>query len=270
MLHLIVRSRNFSCKPLREIEVKRRTILRLGSTTPTATIARENNYKGKYIEINSEEACRNSGDKRIMKKHFLHAGVPTAEFFIFTDKCKNPYDKLIYYLGKWKKLIIKRYNSSKGNNIYLIQNKDDIKSFLDTVKEPLDNYIVEKYYNYVKEYRIHVTNDGYFHASRKMLKQDAVDRWHRHDNNSVWIKEDNELFDTPSSWWFIIDACICALRSLHLDIAAFDVKVQHPKDENEFANFIILESNSAPAMGDNTIVKYKDAINKILTKYDSI
>ena len=262
MLHLIVRSRNFSCKPLKEIEVKERTILRLGSTTSTEAIAKLNHYKGKYREINTVDACRNSGDKRIMKKRFLRAKVPTANCFILD--CKNPYDKLNHFLVAWDRLIIKRYNSSKGNGIYIIEKKEDIDNFLNNIKEPLNNYIVEKYYNYTREYRIHVTKDGYFHASRKMLKNDAVVRWHRHEDNSVWIKEDNELFDKPKSWDDIVSSCINALKSLGLDIAAFDVKVQSNKQK--YPKFIILESNSAPAMGEPTLIKYKEILNNMLNK----
>ena len=94
-----------------------------------------------------------------------------------------------------------------------------------------------------------------------MLKQDADVRWHRHENNSVWILENNELFNKPNNWDNIVEDCIKALKALHLDIAAFDIKVQTNTQENP--KYIILESNSAPALGTYGIQQYK----QMLTSY---
>ena len=51
------------------------------------------------------------------------------------------------------------------------------------------------------------------------------------------------------------------LKALNLDIAAFDVKVQTNK--YKYPKFIILESNSAPALGEYGLQKYK----QLLTQY---
>jgi hypothetical protein len=59
----------------------------------------------------------------------------------------------------------------------------------------------------------------------------------------------------------VINDCVKALKSLNLDIAAFDVKIQTNKYKNP--KYIILESNSAPALGDYGLEKYK----QLLTKY---
>ena len=73
--------------------------------------------------------------------------------------------------------------------------------------------------------------------------------------------EENELFDRPNNWNKIVSDCVKALKSLGLDIAAFDVKceagVKNPK-------WIILESNSAPALGGVGIEKYKQQLTKML------
>ena len=55
MRHLTVRTRNSKCYALRDIEVPKKTILRLGSVTPTAEITRRTDV----IEINPAEACAN-------------------------------------------------------------------------------------------------------------------------------------------------------------------------------------------------------------------
>ena len=253
---LSIRSRNFSCKPLKELLFPIKVIYRMGSQTPTNLITKQR----KVLEINQPEACKVSGDKILMKTRFTKAKIPTAEWFVINPLDKDN-EKIQYYLNKWKRIIIKHKYSSKGNGIYLIENMEDYLQFLQNKQHKLEDYICERYYKYCKEYRIHVTKKGCFYACRKMLKHDANVRWHRHENNSVWILEDNELFNKPNNWENIVNDCIKALKSLHLDIAAFDVKVQ--TNTQEIPKYIILESNSAPALGDFGLQQYK----KILTTY---
>lgn len=254
--HLIVRSRNTSCKPLKEIVVSRPTILRLGSVTPTSKITKCKNP----IEINTAEACKLSGDKILMKSRFKHAKVNTAEYFTINAIYSH---RVLHYLEKWKTIIVKYKHSSQGNGIWLLQNEEDYYNWIN--EHCYDNpkhFVFEKYYTYSKEYRLHVTKDGCFCAARKMLKHDAEVRWHRHSNNSVWILEDNPMFDKPHSWNIITEHCVNALKSLKLDICCFDIKVQ--KNTNENPKFIILESNSAPALGEYTLQKYKEILCKNL------
>ena len=254
-MHLIVRSRNKSCAELRKLEIPRRCIYRMGSATPTYMITKRHDY----IEINKPEACARSNDKREMKKRFTRSNIPCAEWFM-VKKGDRDLEKINHYLNKWETLIAKKYNSSKGDGIYLIKSIDDAKQIAEN--DNIEKYIFERYYTYKREYRIHVTKNGYFHASRKMLKEDAKERWHRHGMNSVYIKEDNPMFDKPKSWDKIITACVNALKCMELDIAAFDVKVQG--NEWDDPKFIVLESNSAPALGVETIEKYKNQILKLI------
>jgi glutathione synthase/RimK-type ligase-like ATP-grasp enzyme len=55
-----------------------------------------------------------------------------------------------------------------------------------------------------------------------------------------------------------VDACVKALKTLNLDLAAFDVKVA--KD----GKYIILESNSAPALGEFGIQRYTEILIKFI------
>ena len=112
---------------------------------------------------------------------------------------------------------------------------------------------------------MHITKNGCFLANRKMLKNNAKDRWHRHSSNSVWISEENPLFDKPSNWDKIVEACIKALKALELDIAAFDVKVQNSKHKDP--KFIILESNSAPSLGERSIKKYTQELSRLIYEF---
>ena len=254
-----MRSRNKSCAPLKELEVPITTIYRMGSTTPTEQITKQK----KYIEINSIDSCRISGNKILMKRRIRHAHCPTAEYFTAYDY--NFLDKCNCRLNRWKNgIIAKRKNSSKGNGLYRITNYKEARMFFDEYFEDIQNWIFEKYYTYTKEYRIHVTRNGCFYAARKMLIEGKGERWHRHAENSVFILEDNERFDKPNNWDDIVRSCVNALKAIGLDIACFDIKVQ--KNNNEIPKYIILESNSAPCLKDVGIEKYKNALNNLINE----
>lgn len=253
-MHLIIRSRNTSCYPLREIDTgSKRVIYRMGSTTPTRMIT----HRPVHLEINSTEACRVSGDKRLMKEAFVqyssehNVNIPTAEYIN-----SGSVDDIVAFFNDYctsHGAIIKRYNSSKGNGIYMINSVEELHTWLSQHRDII-NYVVEKYYNYSKEYRLHVSNEGCFYTCRKMLKEDAEDRWHRHESNSVWILEDNQMFAKPSNWDEIVTACINAKNAVGLDIAAVDIKTTTWMRDP--CKFIILETNSAPSLGDIGIQKY--------------
>lgn len=263
--HLRVRGRNYSNAPLKELVVPITTIYRMGSVTPTEKITK----KSKYIEINTAKACKISSNKIEMKKRFVHGDIRTPRFFMC--KCKIALvDKCKYYLNNWETgIIAKRYNSSKGNGLFLIKTEDDIHAFIrDKSNEEIKKWIFERFSTYNKEYRLHITKDGCFYACRKMLKNDADVRWHRHDNNSVWIVEQNELFNKPNNWDEIVNECVKALKSIGLDIAAFDIKVQS-KEENP--KYLILECNSAPGLGEVGLEKYKEQLPILINnKYHDI
>ena len=249
MRKLIVRSRNRSCAPLKEMEVPITTIYRMGSITPTERILRNPNRR--HLEINSIEGCLISGDKKKMKKAFDNAGVHHAEWFLYTNR--NDFNAKLEEYGC---IIAKHKHSSKGNGIFLIQTMDDFDQL--SRSENLSNFIFERYYTYAREYRVHVTKFGCFYASRKMLITDATERWHRHSNNSVFINEENPDFKIPETWNDIVADCIKALKELCLDIAAFDVKV------NRRGDWILLESNSAPSLKERGIERYKATLKQII------
>ena len=262
---LKVRSRNITNKPLREIEVPITTIYRAGSTTPTEEITKRRDY----IEINTVDSCRISGNKIDMKKRFVHAKVRTPKFFMCkgVESCLS---RCKHYLEKWETgIIAKRYNSSKGNGLFRITDKDSLAEFVNGKSDAeIRKWIFERFTTYTKEYRLHITKDGCFYACRKMLKNDADVRWHRHDENSVWITEENELFHKPSTWDDIVKDCINALKSVGLDIAAFDIKVQ--SDAIRHPKHLILECNSAPGLGEIGLNKYKEKLKELIDEKYSL
>ena len=267
-MYLKIRTKNHTAQPLKNlIEVNSRAVFRLGSLTPTEEIFPRGVALNKpIIEINTAEACHNSGDKILMKTLFEGEDVKSSEWrplnnyqhgdwgFFCSQSSIEPYPA-----------IIKHKNSCKGQGIFYIESLDDLISFTDS-HDNLQNYIIEKYYNYSKEYRLHVTKDGCFYTCRKMLKEDAEERWHRHDMNSVWIMEENPLFEKPSNWDLIVEESVKAMKSLGLDICSVDMKVQSEKNQDRGGNpeFIILECNSGSAMGDTTLIKYEEQLRKML------
>ena len=133
--------------------------------------------------------------------------------------------------------------------------------------------VFEKFHNYAREYRLHVTKDGCFYTCRKMLKQDtpAKHKWYRNDEHCVWIMEDNSLFDRPVNWDAVVAESVKAMKAVGLDMGAVDLRIQSATTEESGKSrkdpkFIIVEINSAPSFGTVTEAKYKLEIPKILKR----
>jgi glutathione synthase/RimK-type ligase-like ATP-grasp enzyme len=245
--------------------------IRLGSTTE---------YSPEYKVLNSIDSVKISSNKLKMKEAFKELEIPTASWGII----KKENDKFIFipkYIKEEDNLIInceiedlkfpivsKHIYGSRGTGNSLINSLEELNSFL--VNKDLDKFIFERFYNYSKEYRLHVSKNGCFYTCRKMLKADTPQdkRWFRNDSNSVWILEENELFDKPLNWDIIVEECVDALDAVGLDLGAIDLKVQSSKnkegDINENPLFIILETNSAPSFGEITTEKYIAEIKNLL------
>ena len=256
---LKIRTKNHTASPLKGIIVSKiRTVFRLGSSTPTNEIFPRGVARGEQIlEINTAQSCHNSGNKILMKSLFLENNVKSAEWAILNQNGLTV--DWIHYPA-----IIKHKNSCKGKGIYYVENVAQLMDFMSN--NHAENYIIEKYYNYSKEYRLHVTRDGCFYTCRKMLKEDAGERWHRHDTNSVWIMDTNPLFERPSNWDDLVSGCVKALNAVGLTIGACDIKIQTEKGKRaDFVpDFIIMEINSAPSFGSVTTERYIEELQKII------
>ena len=248
--YLKVRSRHPSHDVLRRtIRVAVPTVVRFGSSTVVDP---------RYREINTVQACANSADKSKMKTLFLEHDVKTAIYI-------NPRneDELVQWVTNNdlidRPLIIKSYRGSRGRGLYKVNNLQEAVDLF--AEKRYGNHIVEKFYNYNREYRLHVAKDGCFYTCRKMLKEDAVVRWYRNDSNSVWILEENPAFDKPSNWTDIVENCVKALNATGLDLGACDVRVQG--SDKQTPDFIICEINSAPSFGERTAEKYTQKLIEI-------
>ncbi len=238
-----------------------RSIVRLGSTTQ---IGDEVSIGGRRIECNTIQSINTSASKLLMKQAFQKASVITAQWWTYNNlPAKREYP-----------IVIKHINGSRGEGNFLAKDEQEFNKIMQG-KTP-SNYIFEKFYNYTREYRLHVTKDGCFYTCRKMLKETTPKdkRWFRNDSNSVWVLEENPQFDKPTNWGTIVSECVKALKAVGLDIGAIDLKVQSAKTEKgkirDNPEFIVIETNSAPSFGDITRQKYLQEIPKILkSKYES-
>jgi len=235
-----------------------RSVIRLGSTTDMVDTISNG---GNRIEINTVNAVKNSSSKLLMKQCFTDNKVKTAEWVKGNS------------LNDWKfdfPIVAKSFYGSRGTGNTLIKSKEELDKFIKG--KTVNNYIFEKYHNYTREYRLHCTEDGCFYTCRKMLKSDCPDteKWHRHDDNSIWILEENEQFDKPTNWKTIESECVKALKAVGLDICSFDVKVQGTKDskgnQRKDPEFIVIECNSASSFGNVTEQKYLETLPKLLMK----
>ena len=269
-----IRSRHPSHSVLRrKISTLYNVIFRLGSTTPTSEITKNPNV----IEINTVEAVKNSANKLLMKQCFTEAGIKTADWWTFDNSNRffnrtagghTAYDDLPY------PIVTKHIYGSRGTGNTLIKSKAELEQWIKG--KTLANYIFEKFYNYSREYRLHITSERCFYTCRKMLKEETPDdkRWFRNDSNSVWILEENENFDKPVNWSDIIKHSILALNAVGLTVGAVDVKVQSATTLNKLGKevtrkepeFIIIEINSAPSFGEVTATKYAEELPIIIEK----
>lgn len=263
-LVLSVFSRHPSHSVLRRkpIPVPVRSCIRFGSTTVGLA-----DYT---VQINSPDSVRNSASKKLMKECFLKGRVKTAQWFMKEgDKYRDKMNNTLILINELPfPIVVKSFFGSRGKGNTLINNNEQLVAF--EKEHKMGDYLLERYYSYSREYRLHMTSDGCFYTCRKMLKQDAPQekRWFRNDSNCVWIMENNELFDTPSCWNEIVEHCKIGLREVGLDVGAFDVRVQSKLDkegkERKTVDFIIIEVNSAASFGEITEQKYREIIPKII------
>jgi glutathione synthase/RimK-type ligase-like ATP-grasp enzyme len=248
-----IRSRHPSHEPLRELLglFPFRSVVRLGSDWTGDGHDR--------VELNTVAAINNSADKLRMKECFSKAKVVTAEWNGVSEKVLSEFP-----------IVAKHRFGSRGEGNTLIHTQAELNAWMKG--KNLKSYIFEKFHDYNREYRLHVTKDGCFYACRKLLRQDTPkdQRWFRNDSNCTWVREDTdgENFDKPSNWDTIIAESVKALHAVGLDFGACDVKVQSAEtakgNTRKEPKFFIIEINSAPSFGEVTLEKYLEILPKLL------
>ena len=247
-----------------------KSVVRLGSYTRYSDAR---SLGGDRVECNTVTAIENSANKVTMKALFDSYGISTAEWFVkdagevatVIDRDGNTIniEDLPY------PIVTKQVYGSRGQGMQKFNSYDEL---LNAFTNSLLNkrIVIEKFYNYNREYRLHIAQDECFYTCRKMLKNDTPEdqRWYRNDSNCVWILESNELFDKPSNWDAIVEEAIIAKNAVGLDIGAVDIRVQSTYNNKgvvrDTPKFIIIEINSAPSFGTITAEKYIKKIPEIL------
>ena len=251
-----IRTRNHSARPLRgNIMADRSAIVRLGSLTTLEDAYTRKKNLNNIIEINTVEAVQNSRDKFAMKKCFDNAKISHADYYIDSTKIDDSIDYPI---------VAKRKFGFKGRGMYLLCSRGEFLNFME--KQYDKDYFFEKFYNYAREYRLHICNGQIFMVWRKLRKKDAEERWYFNDSNCNWVSEQHELFNKPVNWKDICKHSIKAMKAVGLDLGAVDVRVQ--SDKHETPLFIICEVNSAPALGNRGIEEYKKQIQNFIDNYE--
>jgi D-alanine-D-alanine ligase-like ATP-grasp enzyme len=251
MRKLRVYSRHPSHKVLRNrILLPVLSCIRLGSST-TSNLP----YK---VEINSVQSIKNSADKLLMKKCFTTAGVKTANYVHGNDIKNHNLEFPIIAKNRW---------GSRGKGNSFVKDQEELTAWINN-HDNLGNYIFESYHNYSNEFRLHITEAGCFYACRKALKKDTPEdkKFQRHDDNCVWLLENNAEFNKPNSWDDIVKDCVNALKAVGADVLSFDIRVQSKNDgkgkPRKYQEYILIECNSASSMDNG-----KDEISVCAQKY---
>ena len=242
-----------------------KTVVRFGSSTELED-TRANG--GRRVEINTTIGIGNSSNKRRMKDCFQRGNVQTARWFTYVGNSlfDQTNDRNIQPKDLIFPIIAKQNFGSRNNGNTKINTLAEFEEFTRKRRSNLRNYIFEQFYNYVREYRLHVTEEGCFYACRKMMKRDTPDgdKWFKNDKNCVWVLPANPNFDKPSNWKDVERECVKALKSCGLDFGAIDLRIQ--SSENPNPDFIVVEINSAPSFGAITAVKYKEMLVGLINK----
>jgi len=225
-----------------------RTIVRFGSLTSTANVfPRAVELGRRIIEINTAEAIKISRDKLLMKQCFDDAEIAHSKWKPAND----------FNLGDLEyPILAKNRLSYQGRGMVKIDNQEQYEAFKRS--HNLDAYILERYYNYAREYRLHCTQEECFLTWRKLRRHDAEERWFFNSHNCNWVGENHRLFNKPRNWEEIIKASINAIKAVGLDIGAVDCRVAAD------GKFIILEVNSAPALGAQGLQCYQNQIKQLI------
>jgi glutathione synthase/RimK-type ligase-like ATP-grasp enzyme len=257
-----LRTKNYSTDGLkdmlRECLFPVRSIIRMGSTTETSEIVTPGK---RVIELNTVESIETSRNKLLMQEAFNKSKLPISRANYFEIK-KMPDFKSLKFPVLAKKIV-----GQGGEGMKKFDTIEEFKKFLSS---STSGYYVEEYFNGAREYRLHVTEDGCFLAWRKLRKEDAKERWYFNSNNCIWAGESNESFDKPVNWNEIVEHSVNALSAVGLSIGAIDVRVESSVDtkgnKRKTCKFIILETNSAPALGEVGSKAYFDEIKRLINK----
>lgn len=253
-----VRTKNHSADRLRSKHksldlLPFRSVVRLGSTTRNEDIFTPQQLREGIEECNTVDSVITSSNKLRMKEAFKKLNVKQSEWW--TPSEIKALKEIPF------PILAKQIRGSKAKGMVKIDDKKQLDDFLKNTDT--SNYYFEKFYNYSREYRLHMSSvSGEFMSWRKLRRNDEEVRWFFNNSNCNWVNPEHELFDKPKNWDKVVENCKNALKAVGLDIGACDVRIQ--SNSKKDPDFIVCEINSAPALGSVGIEEYRPEINKIL------
>lgn len=221
-------------------------IVRFGSVTES----------DKKIQINSVKAIETSMNKLAMKKAFSVANVKTPYWCTLQDFISMPDD------SKFFPCVVKNIWGSRGTGNYIIYSQEELDSLLPNKR--VENYIVEEFCKYSREYRFHVSTEGVFLTWRKLRREGTPekDMWFFNNQTCNWVGKEHESYKLSREVYQIAcEESIKALNAVGLDFGAVDIKVSVKSNDVS-----IIEINSAPSLGEVGIEVYKTEIKKLIQK----
>jgi hypothetical protein len=148
----------------------------------------------------------------------------------------------------------------QGHGMVLINNDTQLMNFCST--HTPQNFFIELFYNYGREYRFHATQTELFLTWRKLRSKDAEERWFFNSHNCNWVGEGNQLFNKPSNWDQLCREACKAIKAVGLDIGCVDIRVS----STDTTQYIVCETNSGPSLMEAGLEAYRFQIEKILRK----
>jgi carbamoylphosphate synthase large subunit len=270
-----LRSKNPSAADLRTRLAGVRTVkpyvVRLGSRTPLSTF-KNPVYRG-AMEINTIESIENSRSKLRMKNCFEDPedghGVRQSAWYTFeggiistgsAGEKQSVAKNLLPY-----PIVIKQICGFKGHGMVKCETIEELDAWLEN--HSTSGYYIEEFKNFAKEYRLHATQNEVILSWRKLRRADATERWFFNSSNCNWVNEEHEMFAKPACWNLMCEHAIRAIRATGLSIGAVDVRVK--SGGNKLEDFIVLEVNSAPELGEVGTEAYFNVITKMIKEYEA-
>lgn len=195
----------------------------------------------KFVSIN-KKGSGFSADKRIMKFQFKLSDVKSPEWGLMSEQ----------FVPKQYPIVVKHKNSMKGKGVWLIENEEELKKFIEEHKDKIKDHHWEKYYKIVNEFRVLVAGGHLVDIYYKKCRKDV-------DIKNCKIKHNAQcIFKTKDHWMNmyekykaeideLIAESIKAVNSCHLVISGVDAAIVKYQDGN--ISVAVFEVNSQPGLG---------------------
>lgn len=264
-----LRSKNPSASELRtrlsSVRTKGAYVVRLGSRTPLTDYT--NRVYHSAMEINTIDSIENSRNKLRMKNCFAgDERVQQSDWYLFSgNNISDANGDPLLPEDLPFPIVVKQICGFKGHGMVKCENPAELVAWMTSHNS--NGYYMEQFKNFAKEYRLHATQERVFLSWRKLRKADAQERWFFNSTNCNWVNEDHELFSKPEIWEMMCEHACKAIKATGLSIGAVDVRVK--SGARRLEDFIILEVNSAPELGEVGTNYYYDEITKMVKEYDN-